>query len=41
MLNLGQATARDIRNVIEHVQTTIEQQWSLCLHPEVKFIGRF
>ncbi|MEB3231333.1 MAG: UDP-N-acetylmuramate dehydrogenase [Leptolyngbyaceae bacterium] len=41
ILNLGQAKAQDIRTLIEHIQATIEQQWSLHLHPEVKFMGQF
>ncbi|NEQ95360.1 MAG: UDP-N-acetylmuramate dehydrogenase [Cyanothece sp. SIO2G6] len=41
IVNRGHATARDIRAVIEHIQARIEQQWSLRLHPEVKFMGQF
>ncbi|MGK7889692.1 MAG: UDP-N-acetylmuramate dehydrogenase [Leptolyngbyaceae cyanobacterium] len=41
ILNLGQATAQDIRTLIEHIQARIEQQWSFHLHPEVKFMGQF
>ena len=41
ILNLGHAKAHDIRRLIEHVQSQVEQQWSLLLHPEVKFMGEF
>ncbi|MEM9217141.1 MAG: UDP-N-acetylmuramate dehydrogenase [Cyanobacteria bacterium P01_F01_bin.150] len=41
ILNLGHATAHDIRRLIEYVQAQVEQQWSLPLHPEVKFMGEF
>ena len=41
ILNLGHAKAHDIRRLIEHVQAQVEQQWSLLLHPEVKFMGEF
>ena len=41
ILNLGHAQAHDIRRLIEHVQSQVEQQWSLLLHPEVKFMGEF
>ncbi|NET50600.1 MAG: UDP-N-acetylmuramate dehydrogenase [Merismopedia sp. SIO2A8] len=41
ILNLGQATANDICNLIQHVQSQVEHQWSLLLHPEVKLMGEF
>lgn len=41
ILNLGDATANDIFNLIHHVQECVEHQWSLLLHPEVKLIGEF
>jgi UDP-N-acetylmuramate dehydrogenase len=41
ILNCGDATARDIFNVIRYVQEQVELHWSLRLQPEVKFIGEF
>jgi UDP-N-acetylmuramate dehydrogenase len=41
ILNCGHATASDIFNLIRYVQHRVEQQWSLCLHPEVKMLGEF
>lgn len=41
ILNLGQASASDIFNLIHHVQDTVDQQWGYRLHPEVKMLGKF
>ena len=41
ILNCGGATASDIFHLIQHVQETVEQQWSLLLEPEVKMLGEF
>ena len=41
ILNLGHATASDIRSLIHHIQEQVEHHWSLSLHPEVKFMGEF
>lgn len=41
ILNLGDATANDIFNLIQEVQQQVEEKWSLLLHPEVKFVGEF
>lgn len=41
ILNLGDATANDIFNLIQEVQHQVEEKWSLLLHPEVKFVGEF
>jgi UDP-N-acetylmuramate dehydrogenase len=38
-VNTGGATAADVRRLIEHVQHTVEEQFSVRLHPEVKLIG--
>ncbi|HVQ47416.1 MAG TPA: UDP-N-acetylmuramate dehydrogenase, partial [Gemmatimonadales bacterium] len=38
-VNTGGATAADVRRLIEHVQRTVEQQFSVRLDPEVKLIG--
>ena len=41
ILNCGGATATDIFQLIRYVQRKVEQQWSLCLEPEVKILGEF
>lgn len=41
ILNLGQASASDIFNLIHHVQETVDHQWGYRLHPEVKMLGEF
>ena len=41
ILNLGGATATDIRQLIGHVQGEVEARWAVRLQPEVKFIGEF
>lgn len=41
ILNCGNATARDIFSLIQYVQDQVEQQWSLLLEPEVRFLGNF
>ena len=41
ILNLGQASASDIFNLIHHVQSTVDEQWGYQLHPEVKMLGEF
>lgn len=41
ILNCGGATASDIFRLIRHVQQQVEQQWALCLEPEVKILGEF
>ena len=38
-VNTGGATAADVRRLIEHVQRTVEEQFSVRLEPEVKLIG--
>jgi len=39
IVNVGEATAADIENLINEVQTTVEAQIGVRLHPEVKIIG--
>ena len=39
VINLGGATARDVHNVIEHVQAEIKRQFDVDLEPEVRFLG--
>lgn len=41
ILNCGGATAGDIFQLIRHIQTQVERQWSLWLEPEVKMLGEF
>ncbi len=41
ILNLGQASASDIFNLIHYVQDTVDHQWGYRLHPEVKVLGEF
>lgn len=41
ILNCGGATAGDIFRLIRHIQSQVEQQWSLLLEPEVKILGEF
>jgi UDP-N-acetylenolpyruvoylglucosamine reductase len=39
VVNLGGATAADVRAVIEHVQDEVERQFGVRLEPEVRFLG--
>lgn len=41
ILNLGNATAMDIFNLIHHIQAKVDEQWGFHLHPEVKMLGDF
>lgn len=41
VVNLGGATAADIRAVIAHVQDEVQRQFGVHLEPEVRFIGEF
>ncbi|MCM1981410.1 UDP-N-acetylmuramate dehydrogenase [Lyngbya confervoides] len=41
ILNLGEASARDIYQLIHYIQEVIDRQWGLKLHPEVKMLGEF
>ena len=41
VVNLGGATAADIRAVIAHVQDEVQRQFGVELEPEVRFIGEF
>lgn len=38
-VNTGAATAADVRSLIEHAQTTVEEKFGVRLEPEVKLIG--
>lgn len=39
IINLGDATARDVESLIQHVQQTVLQDHGIELCPEVKFVG--
>lgn len=41
LVNLGQATAADVRAVIAHVQATVAERFGHHLEPEIGFIGEF
>ena len=38
-VNMGQATAGDVRELIEHVQRVVQNRFDVLLEPEVKLIG--
>lgn len=39
VVNLGDATAQDVRQVIGHVQDEVDRQFGVRLEPEVRFLG--
>ena len=41
MVNLGHATARDVRELIEIAQDAVEKKFAVRLEPEIGFIGEF
>jgi len=41
VINLGQATAADLRAVIEHVERTVEEETGHRMEREVRFVGEF
>ena len=41
MVNLGNATASDVRGLIAHAQQTVEKNCGVHLEPEIGFIGEF
>ncbi|MBQ3572980.1 MAG: UDP-N-acetylmuramate dehydrogenase [Clostridia bacterium] len=41
IINAGGATAKDVRDLIEYVQDTVEDKFSVRLEPEVRFVGEF
>jgi len=41
MVNLGNATARDVRSLIEIAQKAVMERFSVQLQPEIGFIGEF
>jgi UDP-N-acetylenolpyruvoylglucosamine reductase len=41
IVNASEATAADIENLINKVQTTVQQKTGIYLHPEVRIIGEY
>jgi UDP-N-acetylmuramate dehydrogenase len=41
MINLGRATARDVRAVIDHAQRAVFDKFNQRLEPEIGFVGEF
>ena len=41
VINLGNATARDLRTVIEHLQATVEKETGHRMEHEVRYVGEF
>lgn len=41
MVNLGRATAKDVRELIEIAQSTVQKECGVRLEPEIGFIGEF
>lgn len=41
MINLGRATARDVRSVIDHAQRAVLDKFNQRLEPEIGFVGEF
>ena len=39
VINKGNATAKDITDLIEHIQKEVKEQFGVDLHPEVRIIG--
>lgn len=41
IVNMGNATAKDVRDLISLVQKKVKQEFGLLLQPEISFIGEF
>lgn len=41
VVNLGDATAKDVLDVIKHAQKTVKEKFGVDLEPEVRIIGEF
>jgi UDP-N-acetylmuramate dehydrogenase len=41
MVNLGRASARDVRSLIAHAQSAVQERFGVQLEPEIGFIGEF
>jgi UDP-N-acetylmuramate dehydrogenase len=41
MINLGHATAADVRTLIDMARAKVREKFNQDLHPEIGFIGEF
>ena len=41
VVNSGDATARDVLDLIEHIQKTVYEKFGVMLETEVKMLGEF
>lgn len=41
VINTGEASAKDVAEVIQHVQRTVMEKYAVMLEPEVRFAGEF
>ena len=41
VINVGDATAEDVRSLMNHVTETVYEKFGVTLEPEVKFLGEF
>lgn len=41
VINTGGATAKDVKELIDHVIRTVKEKYNITLEPEVKFLGEF
>ena len=41
VINAGDATAEDVRALMNHVIHTVQEKYGVTLEPEVKFLGEF
>lgn len=41
IVNNGNATAKDVMNLIEYTQKTVKEKLGVCLEPEIRFLGEF
>ena len=41
MINVGGATAKDVRELIDYVRAEVKKKYGVELEPEVKFVGEF
>ncbi|MCD7778004.1 MAG: UDP-N-acetylmuramate dehydrogenase [Clostridiales bacterium] len=41
VINKGNATAKDIADLIKHIQDTVKDKFGVDLEPEVRFVGEF
>lgn len=41
VINTGGATAKDVKELMDHVIRTVKENYNITLEPEVKFLGEF